>query len=598
MADKNYEITVELSDGSSKKLRFTAPQGEKGSDANVTAANIEYALGYTPADAADRIEVTPQMFGAVADGETDDTDAVQAALNAGGVVYFPAGRYKVTRQLTAAKSCKIMMYKPYPCTYHGDYPLSASDNGMGARIETHAIDGYGLLLGDGVEVDGLFVRAMDDFAGVLLKFDGTFGQATYPSQIRLSHIRLDTNSIYTVPQSMFDFSPSESYFGVLDDICIGSLRGRQFCDYGFRANMATTDTNWANSMRIRNMCIDILADYSLYVEGGPKGAENWVFENLSIQSYPYVIGDSGYIGRTGHVNLITLKNMQNPLFLSGTIWDLHAGTVTGEVIAVENTKDISCFGCSSSFDAVETVLKGKLQKAADSLNISGLEMSIEGVEATGANRLTLSDGTNTQSVDIPSVSVSDEQLGAGIDKWFDDNANPVEQVGKNKFDYQSPDTVNGFYYSEPSNLDVDGMYEGNSNMTTTNFIEAKPGDSIQISKNGIPSAAYYLYHYDANKNLIKGKTKTIGDSAAAKVIDVEGTAYIRICWTGTTCKYSDLATGKMMVAVNDTNTTYEPYKIELVGGLTSYMVLQSPNGTQYRIAVGDDGELVAEPVNS
>lgn len=30
MADKNYEIAVELSDGSSKKLRFTAPQGDPG----------------------------------------------------------------------------------------------------------------------------------------------------------------------------------------------------------------------------------------------------------------------------------------------------------------------------------------------------------------------------------------------------------------------------------------------------------------------------------------------------------------------------------------------------------------------------------------
>ncbi len=32
MGDKNYEITVELSDGSSKKLRFTAPQGNIGAD--------------------------------------------------------------------------------------------------------------------------------------------------------------------------------------------------------------------------------------------------------------------------------------------------------------------------------------------------------------------------------------------------------------------------------------------------------------------------------------------------------------------------------------------------------------------------------------
>lgn len=45
--------------------------------------------------------VTPQMYGAVADGVTDDTVAVQAALDSGKNVYFPEGRYKVTQTLNA-----------------------------------------------------------------------------------------------------------------------------------------------------------------------------------------------------------------------------------------------------------------------------------------------------------------------------------------------------------------------------------------------------------------------------------------------------------------------------------------------------------------
>lgn len=40
--------------------------------------------------------VKDTAFGAVGDGVTDDTAAVQAALNAGGVTYFPAGTYLVT----------------------------------------------------------------------------------------------------------------------------------------------------------------------------------------------------------------------------------------------------------------------------------------------------------------------------------------------------------------------------------------------------------------------------------------------------------------------------------------------------------------------
>lgn len=46
-----------------------------------------------------------KLFGAKADGSADDTSAIQAAIDAavtshGGHVYFPAGRYRVTRSLT------------------------------------------------------------------------------------------------------------------------------------------------------------------------------------------------------------------------------------------------------------------------------------------------------------------------------------------------------------------------------------------------------------------------------------------------------------------------------------------------------------------
>lgn len=534
--------------------------------------------------------VTPQMFGAVGDGVTDDTAAVQAALDNGGLIYFPAGRYKVTSQLTAVKSGKISMCKPYPCTYKGDYPLTGDDNWMGARIETHSTDGYGLLIGDGVEVDGLYMRAMDSFAGVLFKFDGSVGCATYPSQIRLSHIRLDNNSIYTVPEAMFDFVPFGSYFGILDDITIGSLRGRQFCEYGFRSVMTTTDTNWGNSMRIRNLCIDLLADYSLYIEGGPRGAGNWVFEHPSVQAYPYVLDDSGYIGKTGHINLVTLKNMQNVLILGGVLWDMHAATVTGDPILVENTDDISCFGCDSWFNAVETVLTGKLQEAADSLNISSLTMSVSGVEETGANRLKLSDGKNEHSVDIPSVSISDEQLDNSIAKWFDENAAPTPTVGRNKFNPLDNETLNGYFYAG------NGGYESSAGMTTSHFIEAKYGDVIRIGKAGNQISAYHFHFYDAEKNWL-GYLYT-ADSAAARTIEVENTAYIRICWTSGTFAYADRATAEICVTVNNTNITYEPYGITYEGGIGSYIVLQSPDGTQFQLSVADDGTLTATPVNS
>ena len=157
------------------KLSYTANEiNEKLGKVDENTTNIGKILQ----EIDDYQVVTPQKYGAVGDGINDDTQAIKQALETGGLIYFPAGRYKVTSQITVTKPCKISMYKPYPCTYKGDYPLTDADNYMGARIETYATDGYGILIGDSVDVDGFYMRAMDSFEGVLFKFDGTLGKAT------------------------------------------------------------------------------------------------------------------------------------------------------------------------------------------------------------------------------------------------------------------------------------------------------------------------------------------------------------------------------------------------------------------------------------
>ena len=55
-------------------------------------------------DAVASLHVTPEMFGAIGDGEADDTEAIQDAFDTKCKVLFKSGVYKVTKSLTAYNS--------------------------------------------------------------------------------------------------------------------------------------------------------------------------------------------------------------------------------------------------------------------------------------------------------------------------------------------------------------------------------------------------------------------------------------------------------------------------------------------------------------
>lgn len=64
------------------------------------------------------VNVKGAAFGAIGDGTTDDTAAIQAAINAvgaagGGVVYFPPGSYKTTSTVTLAQNVSLVGSNPF-----------------------------------------------------------------------------------------------------------------------------------------------------------------------------------------------------------------------------------------------------------------------------------------------------------------------------------------------------------------------------------------------------------------------------------------------------------------------------------------------------
>ena len=108
--------------------------------------------------------VTPQMFGAYGDGVNDDSDAIQVALDKGGVVYLPAGRYKITKTLTIGSNTVLMgagdnsviflgddganltPHFWYPADIEPNYPsyfpyITTAENARGVRISRIRVEG-------------------------------------------------------------------------------------------------------------------------------------------------------------------------------------------------------------------------------------------------------------------------------------------------------------------------------------------------------------------------------------------------------------------------------------------------------------------------
>src|SRR5690242_12359425 len=83
--------------------------------------------------------VKASRFGAVGDGTTDDTAAVQAAINAaivsGGTVYFPSATYRINSQLTFTNDAgsppqqKALRITGDTPSHNGASPGSSAPNG-------------------------------------------------------------------------------------------------------------------------------------------------------------------------------------------------------------------------------------------------------------------------------------------------------------------------------------------------------------------------------------------------------------------------------------------------------------------------------------
>lgn len=123
MADKNYELTFELSNGSSKKVQFTAPQGEKG-DPGVYILSEGETIDDAPDDANVVIDPNGQAVGGVSSWEDlGSTFAEVVVLEETSPMYDEeSGEFVFTDEihLTPGMECTV--------TYNGtDYTCIAGE---------------------------------------------------------------------------------------------------------------------------------------------------------------------------------------------------------------------------------------------------------------------------------------------------------------------------------------------------------------------------------------------------------------------------------------------------------------------------------------
>lgn len=134
----DFSILVQDSKGS---MVYNFPQGTGiGADACGITYNPPFTGG-VPYPVCEKLEqyISVKDFGAVGDGVTDDTDAIQAAADVGGTIYFPNGTYEITHvdlgsntQLVG-ESWNAIIHQiagtdPRPGSYDGMFTMNYTNN--------------------------------------------------------------------------------------------------------------------------------------------------------------------------------------------------------------------------------------------------------------------------------------------------------------------------------------------------------------------------------------------------------------------------------------------------------------------------------------
>jgi len=243
-----------------------------------------------------RQTVSVKDFGAVGDGTTDDTNAIQAAINAvsaagGGTVYIPAGTYKITSTIYLSKTMSSVWYNPVQLLGAG----RMSGNKTGGTILNHTGSGIAVWVGDytndvtATPYNSYYFSVKD--LSLIGNSNTTIGfRFRQCYQLRLDNITFNGTNGSSCTGMVFE-ACVEGLYNLLDIQFAGTTIGTKCISVLQSCNTALPLT--ANSQALNSTSSTFLCGYFHYAyEGGTVNANSITFQNSKWETLVYGVQDS------------------------------------------------------------------------------------------------------------------------------------------------------------------------------------------------------------------------------------------------------------------------------------------------------------------
>lgn len=259
--------------------------------------------------------VTPQMYGAIGDGVTDDTEAIQRSIDENKTIFFPEGIYKVTGAIKVYANTHLV--------------------GVGSKDSTKVNEGASIIKHEPTTKQNLFELSLDKFPNTPYVYDviieGLALQGSTMSQVGIYAQLFGRGVIRNVMAKKFDIGilVETGMTATIDNCVLEGNReyGLLFKNNCYENSIGTTTTSFVVSntyigqtyyrdgvgveayetavpIRVASYAVTDITFNNCVVESTQKAISlgigiNTVFNNLYIENVPDALGSNSGTSRVG-----------------------------------------------------------------------------------------------------------------------------------------------------------------------------------------------------------------------------------------------------------------------------------------------------------